>query len=285
MSADDKSHDKFVHKNLDDEFESIETKSIAKIGQASLEIVGGSVPFVGGLMAWIASAWSGADQDRAEAMFLAWFKMIQEEMKEKARVIAEIMSRLDLHDDRIAERVTSADYQTLVRKAFRNWNNAQSEQKQRVVRNILTNAAAANTTSDDVVSLFLDWIASYSDFHFHVIGAIYNDHGITRRGIWQKLGKPAVREDSAEADLFKLLIRDLSMGSVIRQHRETDYAGNFIKKPTGGPRRSEGSGQMKSAFDNEEHYELTELGKQFVHYAMNELAPRIGFDPDTDLKL
>jgi hypothetical protein len=34
---------------------------------------------------------------------------------------------------------------------------------------------------------------------------------------------------------------------------------------------------MKSAFDGDEQYILTELGKQLVHYAMNELAPRIEF--------
>lgn len=30
-----------------------------------------------------------------------------------------------------------------------------------------------------------------------------------------------------EADIFKRLIRDLNLGGVIRQHRITDYEGNF----------------------------------------------------------
>jgi hypothetical protein len=33
---------------------------------------------------------------------------------------------------------------------------------------------------------------------------------------------------------------------------------------------------MKSAFDDEEPYELTELGKQFVHYVFSEVVQRIG---------
>jgi hypothetical protein len=32
---------------------------------------------------------------------------------------------------------------------------------------------------------------------------------------------------------------------------------------------------MKSAFDEEEEYDLTELGKQFVRYTMDEVMPRI----------
>ena len=36
---------------------------------------------------------------------------------------------------------------------------------------------------------------------------------------------------------------------------------------------------MASAFDDEKSYELTELGKQFVHYTMNEIVPRIWAAP------
>ena len=35
---------------------------------------------------------------------------------------------------------------------------------------------------------------------------------------------------------------------------------------------------MKSAFDHIEQYELTELGRQFVHYTTNEVVARIGTD-------
>jgi hypothetical protein len=77
----------------------------------------------------------------------------------------------------------------------------------------------------------------------------------------------------AEADLFKMLIRDLSTGGVIRQHRDTTYDGQFVKRKA--PRKV-GPSTLKSAFDDKEPYELTELGKQFVHYTMNEIVPRVG---------
>ena len=35
---------------------------------------------------------------------------------------------------------------------------------------------------------------------------------------------------------------------------------------------------MKSAFDEEDLYELTELGQQFVHYAMTDLPLRIEYN-------
>jgi hypothetical protein len=78
--------------------------------------------------------------------------------------------------------------------------------------------------------------------------------------------------------LFKLLIRDLSTGGIIRQHRETDYAGRFLKKTPARPSTAVAASKVaKSAFDDGDAYELTELGQQFVHYAMTDLPPKIAF--------
>lgn len=164
-------------------------------------------------------------------------------------------------------------------KAFRDWAGAESEEKRAFIRNILTNAADKTLTSDDVVRVFLQWIESYSELHFAVISSIYNDSGVTRARIWEKVGKEEVREDSAEADMFKMLIRDLSTGQIIRQHRDKDYAGNFLRKPAQKRRKgSPAPTTVESAFEDSKGYELTELGQQFVHYAMTDLPIRIGFE-------
>lgn len=238
----------------------------------------GAAPEIGGVFSLIASRWSEKEQARANEFFRAWVQMLEDELKEKEATIIEIMARLDLQDERISKRVESPEYQALLKKTFREWAGAESESKRILIRNIVSNAAASALTSDDVIRMFLDWIKSFSEMHFEVIGAVYNSNGITRGGIWRQIGKEPVREDSAEADLFKLLIRDLSMGSIIRQHRETDYHGNQLKKAPKRSQKGQGSRTMKSAFDEEEQYELTDLGQQFVHYAMNELATRIEYD-------
>lgn len=144
-----------------------------------------------------------------------------------------------------------------------------------MIRNLLANAAGGEKLcSDDILRLFVEWIDRYSEGHFRVVRAIYNNAGITRQEIWHKIHGGRVREDSAEADLFKLFMHDLSIGHVIRQHREKDYHGNFLKAP-----RTKSSGPtnpyVKSAFDDEKGHELTELGRWFVHYTMNEMVPRL----------
>jgi hypothetical protein len=94
----------------------------------------------------------------------------------------------------------------LLKKTFREWGAAESEEKRTYVRNILANAASTELASDDVVRLFLEWIKAYSELHFKVVSVIYNAQGITRASVWERLGKERVTEDSADADVFKLLI-------------------------------------------------------------------------------
>lgn len=266
-----------MNEESEDEIKLPESGKVAKISRGALQAIGGAVPFAGGVFSAIAGAWSEGEQDKVNRFFEDWVRMLQDELKEKEETIIEIMARLDLQDEAISARVSSVEYQSLVKKTFREWSGAESEDKRIYIRNILSNAAASLVSSDDVVRMYIDWINQYSELHFQVIGAIYNSGGITRGGIWRKIGKGPVREDSADADLYKLLIRDLSMGSIIRQHRDVDYHGNFIKKVPQKQSKGSGAKPTVSAFDETEGYELTGLGQQFVHYAMSELPLKIEF--------
>jgi hypothetical protein len=260
-----------------------ERSAVEKYLRATLNIAGGSIPLFGGLLSATAGFWSESEQDEINKFIRAQIKMMLDEMREKYRVLAEVIIRLDMHDEEIKKRIRSDEYQAILKKAFRNWAGTESRKKQEYVRNLLSNAAATKFVSDDVVMLFLEWLNQYSEFHFSVIAEIYKAPGITRAGIWDELGKGDVREDSAEADLFKLLVRDLSTGGVIRQHRETDYQGNFLARRAPPPKKGTASRVMKSAFDDKERYELTAIGEQFIHYVMTELVPKVAYqEPDDD---
>jgi hypothetical protein len=233
----------------------------------------GAIPGVGGAIAGIAGTWSEQEQAEFNRIFSAWLKLQEDEIREIGTTIFEIMARLDHTDEAVRKRIESPEYLKLVKKCFRDWSAAESEEKRRLIRNLLSNAAATKICSDDVVSMFIQWIDMYSEAHFAVIRAVFKAPGSTRQEIWSTVHGAAVREDSAEADLFKLLIHDLSTGHVIRQHREVDYYGRFVK--TAPKRRGPTGSVMTSAFDDDKQYELTELGKQFVHYTMNEIVPRL----------
>jgi hypothetical protein len=243
-----------------------------RIARFALAVLGGA-PYVGGAFGGAAGAWSEAEQDFFNGIAASWLRLHQDEIREIGVTIAEILSRLDLNDEDVRKRLQSPEYLSLLKKCFRDWSAAESEAKRVLIRNLLTNAAVSKICADDVIRMFIQWIEDYSEMHFKVIRWIYQHVGCTRKDIWSGVHGARVREDSSEADMFKLLIRDLSTGSVIRQHRQKDYYPNWIKTPA--TRRGESSQTMTSAFDDEKLYELTELGTQFVRYTMEEVMPRI----------
>jgi hypothetical protein len=240
-----------------------------------------SVPWVGGLIGASASLHAEQDQGKLNHLQQQWLEEHSARLQELAQALVEIMRRLDQLEEATRERVMTEEYLALVRKGFRVWDQADTKEKRRLVQKLLANAGATKVTSDDVVRLFIDWIEKYHEVHFAVIREVFQHPGCTRAEIWDAIHGTRPRDDSAEADLFKLLVTDLTIGRVIRQHRETNYAGEFIKRQrTRGP----ASGVMKSAFDDGEQYELTELGKQFVHYTMQEIVPRLGGQPEQEGK-
>ncbi len=184
--------------------------------------------------------------------------------------------RLEGFGGDVEKRITSEEYLALVRKTFREWDEADTEEKRRLLVNLITNTAGTRVVSDDIVRLFLDWIDTYHESHFAVIREIYkhSDDPPTRYDIWLAVyGELVPRDDSPEADLFRMLISDLNIGRVIRQPREIDLQGRF-KKRTRSPRRVSSS-TMESAFEDSKRYVLTGLGSQFVHYTMTELVKQL----------
>ena len=236
----------------------------------------GGLPVAGGLVSATGSAWSEADQGKFNQFLVAWLKMQEKDVEDIGKTMTEVAARLNLHDAQIEDRIRSAEYLTLVRKCFRDWAGSESEQKRTFIRNLLINAASSSLCSDDVIRMFIDWIDRYTEAHFKVIQAVYQHPSSSRGDIWALIDGKDVREDSADADLFKLLIHELTVGRVIRQHREKDYQGNYLKVNPQRTRRP-ASRTMVSAFDDGKEYELTELGAQFVHYTMNELVPKLGY--------
>jgi hypothetical protein len=228
-----------------------------------------------GAIPWVGSVLNAAQafKEDEEQLRTEWLEEHKKKMRSLAKDLAEVVRRLSGLGEEIEGRIESEEYLALVRKAFRAWDQADTEQKRQYVCRLIANAGATLAAPDDLVRLFLDWLSTYHEAHFEVIRQIYKEPGIARARIWESIHGQFPREDSSEADLFKLLIADLSFGHVVRQHRETNASGQFVRKQAS--RRVAQSTTMKSAFDDEEPYVLTELGNKFVHYVFTDIVPKI----------
>lgn len=235
----------------------------------------GSIPWVGGFISAAVSLKTEEGSTKTDDLQSRWLNEHEEKMASLGSTLEVIAERFNSLGAEIEERIQTDDYLDLVRKSFRAWDESDTNEKRRYVANLVVNSAGTDICSDDVVRLFIDWLMKYHEAHFAVIREIYQRPGITRYDIWMAVYGELVPENSAEADLYRLLIRDLSTGSVIRQHRQTTHDGRFLKQKT-ARRGKSGSGTLESAFERTKAYELTELGKQFIHYTMNEAVQRIG---------
>tara|TARA_R110002073_G_scaffold11861_3_gene53410 strand:+ start:5329 stop:6156 length:828 start_codon:yes stop_codon:yes gene_type:complete len=234
-----------------------------------------AIPWLGAILTSGASMQGEKEQGEVNELYEEWLKVHKHKVEKLMVSLDEVAGRLESIPGEVEERIESEEYLSLVRRAFRSWDNSETSEKREYIVNLISNAASTNVCPDDLIRLFNDWLDVYHEIHFKVIRAIYQQKGITRLGIWQSVSNEIPREDSAEADLFRLLIRDLSTGGVIRQYRETNYNGEFVKQKTKGQPKASKSSTMESAFENSKPYQLTGLGEQFVHYTMNQVVKRI----------
>jgi hypothetical protein len=234
-----------------------------------------SIPWVGGVLSAAETFRTEEGTTRLNNLQTQWLEEHQRKILLLGQTLQDIADRLSGLGNEIDERVQSEEYLALVRKAFRIWDEADTEEKRRLVANVLTNSASTRASRDDVIRLFLDWIKSYNEVHFAVIREIFQNPASTRYDIWTGLYGDIPREDSSSADLYKFLIRELSTGGVIRQERSVNEVGQYIRKRPRNVRRIAASGVLESAFEDTKPYVLTSLGKEFVHYTMNEIVTRL----------
>ncbi len=218
----------------------------------------GSIPWVGGVLA--ASATFKFDEAgvRQDDLRTQWLAEHQQRLQDLRTTLGEMFARIESLGVEVEDRLESPEYLGLIRKTFREWDQA------------------------DTLSLFLDWIRNYHESHFAVIREIYKNPGPTRYDIWVAVyGETIPRDDSANADLYKLLIGDLQLGRVIRQPRASDNFARYQKKVT-RIKPAFKTTTLESPFEDTKQYVLTELGKQFVHYTMTELVTRLetGSEPE-----
>ena len=181
-----------------------------------------NISWLGGVIAAGAGYASGQSGVKREDLLREWLEQHYAKLQLLQATLQGMAARLEGFGDEVEKRIMSKDYLQLVRKTFSQWGQAYTDEKRRILVQLITNAAGTRICSDDIIRLFLDWIDTYHETHFAVIRSIYEERGDppTRYDIWVAIyGQQLPREDSAEADLYKMLIRDLSTGGVIRQPR------------------------------------------------------------------
>lgn len=240
----------------------------------------GVLPWFGPLLAAGSAAYGEKKQEVHNLLLTRWMQEHEQRLQNLQTGLATIINRVKSLGEDAEKKLNEEGFLKLARRAYRAWDKAQSSEKRKLFERLLINAAGTHLCSKDMVRLFIDWIDRYDETHFRIIAAIHTcgDGNLTRLGIWLRTsGEEVPREDSSQADLYRLLIHDLSVGHVIRIERAIAPDGNRIRqKPSGKRKRGVAANQfLQSSFEDKKRYELTQLGKEFVHYVLNDAVPRL----------
>jgi hypothetical protein len=144
----------------------------------------GSIPWVGGVLSASATFKfdeAGVRQDNLRNQWLAEHQLRLQDLR---TTLDEMLSRIESLGDEVEDRLESTEYLGLIRKTFREWDQVDTQEKRKLLIQLITNAAGLRICSDDILRLFLDWINTYHEAHFAVIREIYKNPGPTRYDIW-----------------------------------------------------------------------------------------------------
>ena len=94
-------------------------------------------------------------QSKTDSIQRQWLEQHAEKLRHLQETLETILVRLSSFGDEIQERLESEEYLSLVRQAFRLWDQSATEEKRVLFQQLLTNAGASRICSDDVVRLFL----------------------------------------------------------------------------------------------------------------------------------
>lgn len=241
-----------------------------RIAEAFILAALGSIPWVGGFIGAAATYMAELHEAKGDTLHAQWLEEHARKIAMLVRSLQDIERHFESLEGQVDDRIQSDHYLALVRRAFRVWDRADSDEKRAYIANLVSNAASSRLCSDDVLQRFIDWLDDHDELHFAVIREVHNAPGITRFLLWDAIRGPLPAEDSAEAELFRLQIRDLTQAGVmaVAQGREQ-------RLPARVPRRH-GVAVGESAFEERQPYELTVLGRQFVHYTMTNAVARLG---------
>jgi hypothetical protein len=143
-----------------------------------------SIPWIGGVLATAANYKIREGDAVRDGLVEKWLEEHQRKLQLLRDTLEQMVLRLEGLGDEIEERICSEDYLTLVRKTFRQWDEADTDEKRRLLVQLITNAAGTRVAADDIVRLFLDWLDIYHEVHFAVIREIHKNEGPTRYDIW-----------------------------------------------------------------------------------------------------
>ena len=106
----------------------------AKYGRFIAAAALGSIPWIGGVFSAAIALQAEGGQERLDEMQKLWLHEHEEKISKLGMTIAQILQRLESLGDDVLGRIQSDEYLGLIRKGFKAWDRADTEEKREFIR-------------------------------------------------------------------------------------------------------------------------------------------------------
>src|SRR6266545_5233616 len=107
----------------------------------------GSIPWVGGFLSAAADFKFEEGDSREDNLQTQWLEEHTRKLQRLSETLNYIASRFEKLGDEIDERIQSEQYLDIVRKGFRTWDTADTDEKRKYIANLIANAGGTKLTS------------------------------------------------------------------------------------------------------------------------------------------
>jgi hypothetical protein len=140
--------DSGVVESLHAEIEKVEPSRRSRVLEKFFLAALSSIPWVGGVLSAAEAYRTEEGASKLNHLQTEWLKEHQKKIKLLGETLQGIGNRLRNLGEEIEERIQSEEYLALVRKTFRIWDESDTEEKRRLLANVITNAAGTRASSE-----------------------------------------------------------------------------------------------------------------------------------------
>ena len=124
--------------------EKVSRRTSGKYARVLLAALSG-LPWVGILLSMASTYTSETEAEQQSELHRLWIQEHEGKLQHLGETLTEIMGRFDDFGDELQERIQSEEYLGLVRRAFRSWDQADTQQKREFVKRLLATPEAPSS--------------------------------------------------------------------------------------------------------------------------------------------
>ena len=138
-----------IPREIEKQLNAMEAGKRQRVLNAIIAAALGSIPWVGGVIAAMLAFRDESAQMEVDSLQRQWLEEHKARLEKLGSELESLTTRLGAFGEEISTRLESEEYLAIIRKGFRVWDQADTDQMRSYVGRLLANAGATKLCDDD----------------------------------------------------------------------------------------------------------------------------------------